>query len=71
MTTIELVVGATIAVITVSLLAFAATSKSDHGKLSPLLFPQEARAEAQQDLVKEMAEQNRLMRELLQQQKSK
>lgn len=36
-------------------------------KLSPFLFPAEAKAEAQQDLVKEIAEQNRLMRELLQQ----
>ena len=71
MTTIELIVGATITAITASLLAFAATSKNDHGKLNPLIFPQEARAQAQQDLVKEMAEQNRLMRELLQQQKFK
>jgi len=63
-TLIEIFVCIAIVVICLILAAFNAHESQ---KLSPFLFPAEARAEAQQDLVKEMAEQNRLMRELLQQ----
>jgi len=52
---------AIIAVISLSVFHGIETS----GKLNPMIFPREANAQANQELVEQMAEQNRLMRELL------
>lgn len=63
-TLIELLVVITIVVI-VGSLVFAGLSADSDSKLNPILFPREANAQANQKLADEMAEQNRLMRELL------
>jgi len=61
-TLIELLVCVVILTI---LIAFAVVNLRSDTKLNPILFPREANAQANQELVEQMAEQNRLMRELL------
>lgn len=63
-TLIELLVVVTIVVIVGSII-FAGFSADSDSKLNPILLPREATAQANQRLADEMAEQNRLMRELL------
>lgn len=65
-TLIELLVIVTIVAI-VGSLVFGRffTDLDSESKLNPILFPREAAAQANQKLADEMAEQNRLMRELL------
>ena len=63
-TLVELLVCVVILIILV-VFAFAAVNLQPDAKLNPMIFPREANAQANQDLVEQMAEQNRLMRELL------
>lgn len=67
-TLIELLVVITIVAILGSLI-FAGFNLNQDNQLNPILFPREANAQANQQLVKEMAEQNRLMREMLEKKK--
>jgi prepilin-type N-terminal cleavage/methylation domain-containing protein len=64
-TLIELLVCFSILAIIVVLSLSVLSGVETSGKLNPMIFPREANAQANQELVEQMAEQNRLMRELL------
>ena len=65
-TLIELLVVFTI-IITVASTIIVAVNNRGNVELNPILMPRESQAQAQQKLAEEMAEQNRIMREMLKQ----
>jgi len=70
-TLIELLVVVTIVAIIGSLIISFSIGASDSGEINPYFNPQAANAQANQRMVNEIAEQNRLMRELLNKQGNK
>lgn len=70
-TLIELIVSISFVLVIVITL-ISVVNVSSNSNINPMFYPEQARAQAQQKLANEMAEQNRLMREqikLLQEQK--
>lgn len=65
-TLIELIVALTV-VIAIASIVIVTVSENGRVNLDPILMPKEAQAQAQQRLAEEMAEQNRIMREILKQ----